>query len=98
MKKIFNLTHSKTKPARLVEAAKNDIRKYLKRERKKTLSEGADYWDFDCKFGPTPEESKMIHWSEISKFIDEANEQQLESFYVEILVKPGHRKTKPAEL
>ena len=92
MKKIFKLTHPKTKVARLVEAAKNDIRKYLKRERKKNLPDGVDFWDFDCKFGPSPEESKEIHWSEISKYIDEADELQLESFYVEILAKSGCRK------
>ena len=94
MKKIFELTHPKTKVARLVESAKNDIRKYLKRERKKNLPEGADFWDFDCKIGHTVEEAKEVHLSEISKFIDKAETQQLESFYVEILAKPGHRVKK----
>jgi len=40
-----------------------------------------------------------IHLSEMNKFIDKAEEQQLESFYIEILAKPGHRikKLKPKE-
>ena len=95
MKKTFKLTHPKIKVARLVESVKYDVSKYLKRERKKKLPEGADFWDFDCKFGPTAEESKVIHVAEICKFIDAAKEQQLESFYLEILAKPAHRTKKP---
>ncbi len=95
MKKTFKLTHPKIRVPRLVEAIKHDVRKYLKRERKKKLPEGVDFWDFDCKFGNTAEESKKIHLSEIFKFIDNAEEQRLDSFYVEILAKPGHRMKKP---
>ena len=72
-----------------------DVRKYLKRESRKELPEGADFWDFDCKFGPAAEEAKVIHVAEIGKYIDGAEAQQLESFYVEILAKPGHRTKKP---
>jgi len=94
MKKTFILTHPKIKVPRLVDAVKHDIRKYVKRERRKQLPEGVDFWDFDCKFGQTVEDAKKIHLSEFSKLIDEAAEQQLESFYVEILSKPGHRMKK----
>ncbi len=96
MKKTFKLTHAKIKTARLIDAAKHDIKKYIKRERKKTLPEGVDFWDFDCKFGNTPEESKVVDLSEFNKLIDKIEEKQLESFYVEILAKPGH-KTKKTE-
>ena len=94
MKKTFKLTNPEIKVARLVERVKYDVRKYLKRERRKKLPEGVDFWDFDCKFGHTAEESKEIHLSEINKFIDGAEEQQLETFYIEILAKPGHRLKK----
>ena len=99
MKKTFQLTHPKIKLARLVEAVKHDVKKYIKRERNKTLPEGVDFWDFDCKYGPTAENATEIHLSEINKCIDSAEEQQLESFYLEIMVKPGHRmkKTSPKE-
>ena len=46
MKKKFVLSHPKLKVARLIEAAKHDV-KYIKRERKKKLPEDVDYWDFD---------------------------------------------------
>ncbi len=95
MKKTFKLTHPKIKVPRLVESVKHDIKKYLKRERKKKLPSGVDYWDFDCKFGNTAEDSKDIHLAEFNKYIDKAEEQQLQSFYVEILAKPGFRLKKP---
>ncbi|MBU1043361.1 MAG: hypothetical protein KJ915_03060 [Candidatus Omnitrophica bacterium] len=95
MKKIFNIKHPKIKVARLIEAVKGDIRKYIRRESRKALPEGVDFWDFACKFGPTAQESKVIHVAEISKCIDAAEKQQLEAFYVEILAKPGHRTKKP---
>ena len=94
MKKTFILTHPKIKFARLIETAKHDAKKYIKRERKKKLPENIDYWDFDCKYGHTEQQAKTIHVSEINKCIDDAEKLQLESFYLEILAKAGHRKKK----
>ena len=95
MKKTFKLTHPKIKAARMVEAVRRDVKKYLKRERRKELPEGVDFWDFDCKFGPSAEQTEVIHVADIGKSIDAAEAQQLESFYVEILAKPGHRTKRP---
>lgn len=97
MKKTFALTHPKIKYPRLIEAARHDVNKYLKRERKKVLPEGADFWDFDCKFGKSPDDAKEIHLAEITKCIDKIAVQQLESFYLEILAKPGYRSKKPLQ-
>ena len=94
MKKTFRLTHPKIKRDRLVEAVRHDVKKYIKRERNKKLPEGVDFWDFDCRFGNTAEDAKAIHLAEINKFIDQAEEQQLEAFYLEILAKPGRRMKK----
>ena len=91
MKKTFKLTHPKIKTPRLIEAVKHEVKKYLKRERRKQLPENVDYWDFDCKYGKTEQDAKSIHISEINKYIDEAESQQLESFYLEILAKAGFR-------
>ena len=60
----------------------------------KKLPEDVDFWDFDCKFGPTAEEAKTVHVAELSKCIDEAEENELKSFYIEILAKPGIRTKK----
>jgi len=97
MKKIFQLHHPKIQAARLLDNARRDVKKYIKRERNKELPEGVDFWDFNCKFGPTTEEAQTIHVAEIGKYINLAEEQQLNSFYLEILAKPAKRTSKPSE-
>ena len=97
MKMTFRLTRPKIKPARLADSARSDVKKYLKRERKKELPEGVDFWDFDCKAGATENDSKAIHVAEISRFISTAEEQNLDSFYVEIVAKPGRRTKRTGE-
>jgi len=94
MKKTFQLDHPKIKVARMVDAVKHEIKKYVKRERNKSLPEGVDFWDFDCKFGHTEQEAKDVHLSAINKSIDEAMTLSLTSFYVEILAKHGIRQQK----
>ncbi|MDQ6979604.1 MAG: DUF6172 family protein [Mariprofundaceae bacterium] len=89
MKKTFTLTHPKTKAARLADAVRCDVKRYLKRECKKELPKGFDQWQFDCKFGPTAEESIVVDVAELGKCISSAEEQQLSSFYMEIVAKPG---------
>jgi len=93
MKKNFPLVSERHKPARLGEQIKGDVRKYLKRERSKTLPEGIDYWDFACRSGKSGEEATPIHEKEIGKSIDAALEAGWESIYLEILAKEGRRGT-----
>ncbi len=95
MKKTFKMTHPKLKVPRLVEAIKYEVKKYIKRERKKTLPKNVDFWDFDCRFGVDEATSEVIHVSTINKYISQAESKQLESFYLEILAKPGYRTKKP---
>ena len=92
MKKTFVLSHPKIKLPRLVEAIKFEVKKYLRRERKKSLPEGADYWDFDCRFGADKDNAQVIHLGSINQHIDEAEKNELASFYLEILAKPGVKK------
>ena len=65
MKKTFQLQVEGKHPDRLLEAIKHDIRKYLKRERRRDVPAGADFWDFDCKFGLTEDTSaqRVKRWS-----------------------------------
>ena len=97
MKKTFKMSHPRIKVPRLVEAIKYEVKKYIKRERGKALPPNVDFWDFDCRFGVDEASSKEIHLSAINKAISEAEAQQLESFYLEILAKPGYRSKKPKE-
>lgn len=92
MKKTFKLTHEKLKLPRLVDAIKHEVKKYIKRERRRALPEDADFWDFDCRFGVDEANSEVIHVSEINKSISRAESEQFESFYLEILAKPCSRK------
>ncbi|MDX1347020.1 MAG: DUF6172 family protein [Thiomicrorhabdus chilensis] len=97
MRKTFTLTHEKIAPARRVEAIKHEVKKYIKRERNKALPKGADFWDFDCRFGSDQESSVVIHVAEIDQHINQAETDNLQSFYLEILAKPGVRVTRPQE-
>ncbi|WP_198263775.1 DUF6172 family protein [sulfur-oxidizing endosymbiont of Gigantopelta aegis] len=97
MKKTFNLTNPKIKVPRVIEAIKYEVKKYIKRERKKELPEGVDFWDFDCRFGDDEATSEVIHISAINKHISQAESKHLESFYLEVLVKPGKRSKKSVE-
>ncbi len=92
MKKTFPLAIEGKNPDRLLEATKHEIRKYIKRERRRSLPEGVDYWDFDCKLGATPESAAAAHVAELTALIDAVVQSGGSQFYVEILARHGHRK------
>mgnify|MGYP000465850881 CR=1 FL=1 len=50
------------------------------------------------KFGETEKSAAVIHVDDITKNIDQAESKKLESFYLEIIAKTGHRSKKPKEI
>jgi Family of unknown function (DUF6172) len=95
MRKTFPLEDPPHKPPQVIASIKNVVRKYLKRERRKTLPEGMDFWDFDCQVGqdgPT----KVVHVAELIGAIDAAAENDWPTIYIEILAKPRKRTRKPS--
>ena len=88
------MTKPPHKPARVIESIKGDIRKYLKRERRKDLPKGADFWDFDCRVGQSKELAKTSHVKELIPSIDLATNEGWAEIYIEILSKTGHRTKK----
>jgi len=92
MKKTFPLTHPKIQPPRLVDGIRAEVNKYIKRERRKTLPEGADYWDFDCRVGANPASAAGVHSSAISRSIGEILDTGSDAVYVEVLAKPAKRQ------
>lgn len=94
MKKNFSLRSNVHRPDRVAESVKADINKYVARERRKALPEGADYWDFDCKCGASAETAVTINVAEFSKSIDQVAATDAENVYVEILAKSAVRKKK----
>ena len=88
MKKVFKLTDPKKHEDRVLEAVKHEIRKYAKREKKKTLTDKATmYWDFDCKVGATAETAEVVIFEELIKALDAVKETGAKEVYVEILAK-----------
>ncbi|MFT4551343.1 MAG: hypothetical protein ACI8XO_000767 [Verrucomicrobiales bacterium] len=101
MRKTFLLTDPKNRhePPRVVEQVKADVRKYIKRERGKSLPDDVDFWDFDCRAGKDAETAVEVHIRELTAAIDSAAGESWSSVYIEILAKSGRRtkKAKPED-
>lgn len=97
MRKSFPLEVPNRKPPRVIEAIKNEVRKYLKRERAKKLPQGADFWGFDCRVGRADSDAEVVHEAEINQKIDLATSENWGTVYVEIFAKPEQRKRKPRQ-
>ena len=96
MRKNFPLAIEGKNRDRVLDAVKHEVRKYVKRERRRVLPEGADYWDFDCRFGVTQAAAEVVHLSALIGLIDGVAREGGEQVYVEILAKPAQRKARPA--
>lgn len=92
MKKIFKLKDGDKNPDRILDAIKHEIRKYIKREKRKPLPEGVDFWDLKCKFAQNDDEPQMIEFIDITKHINEASQADCNSFYMEIISTEGMKK------
>jgi hypothetical protein len=95
MKKTFSLSLPGTDRQRLVEGVKNEIRKYVKRERRKPLPPEVDFWDFDCRVGLDQTTAGTKHIEEVIDTVSVAAADGAAQVYVEILSKPGRRTKKP---
>jgi hypothetical protein len=95
MRKIFPLTQEGRHRDRVLEAVKHEIRKYLKRERRRDLPEGVDFLDFDCRVGATKETAEAVHLSALMSHLDAVAREGGEQAYVEVLAKPGVRRPRP---
>lgn len=95
MKKTFQLRVEAKHPDRVLDAVKHEIRKDIKRQRRRDLPAGVDYWDFDCRFGVTPASAQPVHLNSLTGLVDGAAREGVQSVYVEIIAKPGHRKPRP---
>jgi len=92
MKKVFKLQVENKKPERQLESVKNEVRKYLKRERKKKLPEDAVYWDFECRFGKDGSSAKSVSVSELTAGLDAAHSESWQECYVEIIAKASMKQ------
>ena len=97
MRKTFQLNIEGKNRDRDLDAVKHEIRKYIRRERRRAVPEGADYWDFDCRFGPTHEAAEVAHLSALTGLIDGVAREGGDRFYIEILARPGQRKLRATD-
>jgi len=97
MKKRFILKDEKKNPQRLLDSIVNEIRKYIKREKRKPLPEGYDFWKLDCKFAQNEEEPKEIRFEDVINTIHIASKENCESFYIELIAHKAKKKPKVVE-
>lgn len=95
MKKTFKLAIEGKNRDRVLDATKHAVRQYVRRERRRPLPEGVDYWDFDCRFGLTEADAVVVHFATLIGHMDSAAKEGAEQFYVEILASNGHRLARP---
>ena len=96
MRKTFPLHVEGRNRDRVLDAVKHEIRKYIKRERRRELPAGADFWDFDCRFGVTKADAVEVHLSALTGLINALAAEGGAQFYVEILAKTGQRRPRQA--
>jgi len=85
MKKTFSLKDPAKADQRVIEAIKNDVRKYAKRERRKPLPEGFDLWELQCRVGPEAALSEGRPFKEVAAAIDAVAAAGGATVYVEIV-------------
>ena len=98
MKKVFKIKQDKLNPERAVEAIKHELRKYIKREKKKKLpNKDTMYWDFDCKYGKAEESAKDCTFHEILSELSLVVSVGWDECYIEIMVKAVDKPKKEEE-
>ena len=95
MRKTYSLTIEGKNRDRLLDAAKHDIRKYVKRERSRPLPPGVDFFDFECKLGANEGEAAALHFATLMGAIDTLVKNGADRFYVEVVTTHGHRSARP---
>jgi hypothetical protein len=96
MRKIYPLTSPDKHADRVLEAVKHDIRKYVRRERRREVPDGMDYWDFDCRFGTEAPSAASVHLAEVIASVDAAAKAGEAQCYVEIIARAAVRKPRTA--
>jgi hypothetical protein len=89
MKKNFPLHQPGKADARVLDAIKHDVRKYVQRERRKTLPKGFGQWNFAVRVGAEAASAEPRGLKEVSAALDAVAQTGAASVYVEIVASPG---------
>lgn len=95
MRKTYPLRPEGKHPDRVLEAVKHDIRRYMKRERRRDLPEGAQFWDFDCRFGADQDGAQPLPAADLTRALDALAQSGAPQCYVELLAKPAVWERRP---
>ncbi|HTO04220.1 MAG TPA: DUF6172 family protein [Opitutus sp.] len=96
MKKVFPLTAPGKADARVVESIKHEVRKYVKRERRKAVPPEFEQWDFACKVGAAQATAESKRLGDVGTAIDAVAATGAGAVYLEITAIPSLR-TPPAK-
>lgn len=88
MRKTFSLHAPGKADARVLDAIKHEVRKYVKRERRKTPPEGFDTWQFACKVGITPELAEAVPLPDVSGALDRVAQGGADAVFIELVATP----------
>lgn len=91
MRQTFPFANPRHKPPQALAALKSRIRKYIKRERGKSVPEGVDFWDFNCRIGKEESAAAPVSIEDLIPRLDAIAAGGSSHVYVEILAKPGKR-------
>ncbi len=91
MKKIFSLQAPGKDDPRVRDKIRQEINKYVRRERKKTLPEGFDLWNLNCRVGTSAEAAETLPLKEVGSAIDQVALAGATEVYIEIIAIAGHR-------
>ena len=97
MRKTFALQLEGRHPDRVLDAVKHEIRKYQRRERRRALPEGMDFWDFDCRIGADSASAAAIHPAELIGALDGQARSGATAGYVEGRARAARRTARPAK-
>lgn len=94
MNKKYELVEKKRNKDRIVDSVKNDVRKYIKREKNKPLTEGVDFWKMECKISKDENELVYVEFNNLIKTIDILVKEDAKAINIEILSTVGIQKVR----
>lgn len=91
MKKTFSLKAPGKDDARVRDKIRQEINKYVRRERKKDVPEGFDLWNLNCKVGASAAAAEALPLKEVGGAIEKVALAGATEVYIEIVAVAGHR-------
>jgi len=94
MRKTYALRPEGKHPDRVLDAVKHDIHRYIRRERRRALPAGADFWAMDCRFGADKDTAQPLPDTELIAQLDALARLGAAQCYVEVLARPAQRQAR----